>query len=345
MLNAIECIIDCLPEPVIVANPDLRILAANQSAKQLFGRNLVGQWLLSVIRQPEALDCIARARGQDGILETIITVSEQNLDAEFKFAVRQVEAPDYQLSGFVLTLTDISKINDAEQIRRDFVANVSHELRSPLTSIKGFIETLKGDSWDDALSKSRFLGIMETETERMSRLVSDLLALSSVEANERIPPRDPVELAQVINQTNVSLRQLAAANDSRIEFTIDPEKIRVYGDFDQLKQVFQNLIENAIKYGGERESVSIAATTEADTARVVVVDQGDGIESIHIPRLTERFYRVDSHRSREVGGTGLGLAIVKHIVNRHRGRLTIESEPGRGSRFTVVLPQYGTGEG
>jgi two-component system phosphate regulon sensor histidine kinase PhoR len=218
------------------------------------------------------------------------------------------------------------------------VANVSHELRTPLTALLGFIETLRGAARDDAVARERFLGVMEREAARMNRLVSDLLQLSRVEAAERVRPADPVDLAQVLAMTLTAVRPLAEA--AGVELVFDaPGSLVVPGDADQLTQVFQNLIENAVKYGGAGKRVTITLSQGDRGAEVAVRDLGEGIAAIHIPRLTERFYRVDSHRSREKGGTGLGLAIVKHIVNRHRGRLVIDSSEGKGSTFTVILPE------
>jgi two-component system phosphate regulon sensor histidine kinase PhoR len=225
-------------------------------------------------------------------------------------------------------------------MRRDFVANVSHELRTPLTALMGFIETLKHAAKDDPRAREMFLGIMEHEAGRMNRLVRDLLQLSRVEAEERIRPKDEVELRALLVGVISSLQGLAERAGGRVELAGDP--FTVPGDADQLVQVFTNLIENALKYGKAGQVVRVSLTPE-DTVRgpavkVEVADEGEGIDPVHLPRLTERFYRVDSHRSREMGGTGLGLAIVKHIVSRHRGFLRIESEPGEGSRFSVVLP-------
>jgi two-component system phosphate regulon sensor histidine kinase PhoR len=229
----------------------------------------------------------------------------------------------------------------ATNIRRDFVANVSHELRTPLTALIGFIETLKGPARDDAAARMRFLTIMEREAGRMNRLVRDLLHLSRVEAEERIRPREKIDVVGIVNMAVATLRPLAQASEVVIEVAV-AEPCELPGDPDQLTQVFNNLIENAIKYGGAGKTVHIRFSTEGSlrgpVLRVDVVDQGEGIDQVHLPRLTERFYRVDSHRSREQGGTGLGLAIVKHIVSRHRGWFKVDSVVGQGSTFSVLLP-------
>jgi two-component system phosphate regulon sensor histidine kinase PhoR len=214
-----------------------------------------------------------------------------------------------------------------------------------LTALLGFIETLRGAAKDDPAARDRFLGIMEREAGRMNRLVHDLLSLSRVEAEERMRPTDPVDLSAVLRSVVLSLRPLADEAEVTMSLSGTGAPLIVPGDADQLAQVFTNLVENAVKYSGRGRTVTVSLgersqdpTIRGEAVPVVVADNGDGIPAVHIPRLTERFYRVDSHRSREKGGTGLGLAIVKHIVNRHRGRLRIESEVGTGSRFIVILP-------
>jgi two-component system phosphate regulon sensor histidine kinase PhoR len=232
---------------------------------------------------------------------------------------------------------DVTALRRAEQMRADFVANVSHELRTPLTSLVGFIETLRGPAKDDTAAQARFLDLMETQSTRMTRIVNDLLSLSRIEMNEHTPPSDAVDLKQTIATVADLLAPQSRARNVGVELALDALILPVMGQADELAQLFQNLIENAIKYGRDGSNVRVEATIQDDTARISVIDQGEGIAREHISRLTERFYRVDTARSRELGGTGLGLAIVKHIANRHRGELTIQSEPGVGSTFTVTL--------
>jgi two-component system, OmpR family, phosphate regulon sensor histidine kinase PhoR len=233
----------------------------------------------------------------------------------------------------------------AAAIRRDFVANVSHELRTPLTALLGFIETLKGAARDDPAARERFLNIMEREAERMNRLVQDLLSLSRVEAEERVRPTERVDIVAHLGSAVAALRPMAEGAGVALQVTGEAGPLMIAADADQMTQVFHNLIENAVKYGGAGKLVTIAVSREerdlslrGPAVRIDVIDKGEGIDPLHLPRLTERFYRVDSHRSRERGGTGLGLAIVKHIVNRHRGRFRVESVKGQGSTFSVILP-------
>jgi two-component system phosphate regulon sensor histidine kinase PhoR len=244
-------------------------------------------------------------------------------------------------------------------MRADFVANASHELRTPLASLIGFIDTLRGPARDDPPARERFLGIMADQAARMNRLIDDLLHLSRIEVVEHRPPEEDVDLPPLLHRIAAMFEPRAAQR--RVQLVIDvPDTLpRIAGDEDQLEQVVQNLLDNAVKYGREGGLAQLtAAAVPADPAAALpsalagggrwpprpgvaiqVEDDGPGIPAEHIPRLTERFYRVSKGRSRAVGGTGLGLAIVKHVVNRHRGRLTIESKVGEGSRFTVWLPQ------
>jgi two-component system phosphate regulon sensor histidine kinase PhoR len=226
-------------------------------------------------------------------------------------------------------------------MRVDFIANASHELRSPLAALAGFIETLLGPARDDPQARARFLDIMRAQAERMSRLVDDLLSLSRIELNAHIRPSARVDLDAVVAGVADSLTPLASAAGVKVEVARPDGPVSVAGDRDELAQVFQNLIENAIKYGadGSRVDVTLGPAQRSGEVAVSVRDYGPGIAAEHLPRLTERFYRVDVASSREKGGTGLGLAIVKHILNRHRGSLQIESKPGDGATFTVRLPR------
>jgi len=235
-------------------------------------------------------------------------------------------------------------------MRADFVANASHELRTPLAAVSGFIDTLKGHARDDAEARDRFLDIMSVEAGRMRRLIEDLLSLTRIELNEHVRPSGKVSLEAIIREATAALNPLAQIDDISLEVSVAPNLAMVTGERDELIQLFQNLIHNAIKYGRPGGHVWITlASAQAQGGRgtvsmvsATIKDDGEGIASDAIPRLTERFYRVDVKRSREKGGTGLGLAIVKHIVNRHQGRLTIESRAGEGSTFTVSLPSAPT---
>lgn len=324
-----------LPLPAMLISGTERVQACNPQAMALLGEGIVGRHPAIAVRAPGVLEAIGRVSPETPPQEARMSLRREGQEQVFQVTVSSLRA------GLVLCVfRDVTEEEKAGEMRRDFVANVSHELRTPLTALMGFIETLKHAAKDDPKAREVFLGIMETEAGRMNRLVRDLLHLSRVEAEERVRPREPVELRGLLEGVISSLRGVAEKTGDRVELAGDP--VTVPGDADQLVQVFTNLVENALKYGKAGQVVRVTLTPEetvrGPAVRVEVADEGEGIDPVHLPRLTERFYRVDSHRSREMGGTGLGLAIVKHIVSRHRGWLRVESVVGEGSRFSVVLP-------
>jgi two-component system, OmpR family, phosphate regulon sensor histidine kinase PhoR len=241
----------------------------------------------------------------------------------------------------VVVLSDRTRERAVERTRADFVANVSHELRTPLASVIGFIETLRGPAADDPPAQQRFLGIMAEQSARMNRLIDDLLSLSRIELIEHQPPSGTVDPSDLVNRLVAGFEPRLKERSVTLDLRIPNDVPAVIGDADQLTQVFQNLLDNAVKYGRERGTIrlEVAVPPGRPGVSLSVIDQGAGIPREHLPRLTERFYRVDTGRSRAAGGTGLGLAIVKHIVNRHRGQLSIESEEGIGTTVSVWLPQ------
>lgn len=330
-----------LPQPTLAIASDERIIALNPAAEALIGAGALGRHFVTVLRQPTLVEAVEGCLGDGAPRISQFLSSGNGADLTYDVSLRQMTGAQ----TLILCFQDVTPMAQAGQMRRDFVANVSHELRTPLTSLMGFIETLRGAARDDAAARDRFLGIMQDEAGRMNRLIADLLSLSRVESEGRLRPRAQVDLVGVLQTTLRNLNPLAVENDVVLSPSIGTSQVRLSGDADQLIQVFTNLIENAIKYGGAGNQVEISMQTHlSDPALrrpavlVEVKDHGPGIDPVHIPRLTERFYRADSHRSRALGGTGLGLAIVKHIVSRHRGRLKIASILGEGSSFTVVLP-------
>jgi two-component system phosphate regulon sensor histidine kinase PhoR len=253
-------------------------------------------------------------------------------------------APDPGL--MLLAFHDLTPLRRVEEMRADFVANASHELRTPLAALSGFIDTLRGPAREDRVARERFLGIMQVQADRMARLIDDLLSLSRIELNVHVRPQAAVNLVAILRQVADSLQMLARDRGVEIKIVAPTAPLVVPGDRDELIRVFENLVENALKYGASGKRVEISLVPDVvgtsgagKEAAVTVRDYGPGIAPEHLPRLTERFYRVDVAESRAQGGTGLGLALVKHILLRHRGRLTIESEPGRGAAFTIRLPQ------
>jgi two-component system, OmpR family, phosphate regulon sensor histidine kinase PhoR len=331
-------ILEGIPMPTLLLDANGRVEAANKQARDTLGDGPIGRLYLTLFRQPGLVDAIDMAlkKGQPGGARFFRQVGA----SEQVFQVTVTPLPEGALCAF----EDISEQEQIGQMRRDFVANVSHELRTPLTALLGFIETLQGAARDDAVARERFLAIMAREAGRMNRLVGDLLSLSRVEAQERVRPTKTVDLGVLLARVISDLRPVSESAHVKVEVTAVPEAMAL-ADSDQVVQVMTNLIENAIKYGGNNKVVKVSLRQEprdpvlrCAAFRIDVTDQGEGIDAIHLPRLTERFYRVDAHRSREKGGTGLGLAIVKHIVNRHRGRLMITSKKSVGSTFSVLLP-------
>lgn len=388
-LDADEAVIDALPAPLLLMDAERQVVRANATARELFGDKVVDRDLASSLRTPavlEAVDSVLRG-GASRIIEFTLPVPvERSFEAQVKPFQRLVPEPDPSLLDgesdedepaprppavarmAILTLHDVTTARRSEQMRADFIANASHELRTPLSSLLGFIETLRGPARDDPEAQDRFLSIMHDQASRMTRLVNDLLSLSRIELDEHMPPNGRVDVVEELENVIAALELKAAQRRIRLRLEAPEDLPRVIGDEDQLTQVFQNLVSNAIKYTREDTDVTVTVALADGTAvgfaglpvpggplakerrllrggtamvSVSVRDRGDGIARTHLPRLTERFYRVDAARSRAMGGTGLGLAIVKHILNRHRGRLTIESEVGVGSAFTVYLPAVG----
>lgn len=331
----LQTIVNALPHPALILGFDYKIKSANEAAKQLFDTDLAGLDFMRILRQPNAIECLSRAV-KTGELKTCDLVLHLQTPRTYK-------ASAATLIGFgenyiLFTLLDVSAEIDAEKSRSTFVANVSHELRSPLTSLMGIVETLQGPARDDVAARDNFLSLMQGETERMSRLVGDLLSLSKLEAKEHLPPGGQVDIPILLRRIMIVLSESKAAYKDRVVLKAPNDLPLITGDPDELTEVFQNLIENALKYSEPKSIVAVNVVHAADKITITINDKGEGIAPEHIPRLTERFYRVDKGRSREAGGTGLGLAITKHILNRHRARLSIKSKIGVGSSVSVTLP-------
>jgi two-component system phosphate regulon sensor histidine kinase PhoR len=337
----LKSVAEALPEPVIFVGAEDRVLALNAPARSLLPALRVGEVLALSLRAPDVLDTMARVR-VSGKAETVSWRERVPLERVFDVRV----APLQEASGnglLVLALVDLTETRRVERMRADFVANASHELRTPLASLLGFIETLQGAAREDAKARDRFLAIMREQAQRMARLIDDLLSLSRIEQSLHVKPETPVDLVTVVGHVADTLGPLAREHQTAIELHM-PDAAVISGDRDEILRVAENLIENAIKYGsigpGAGHAIKVAIAVTGDSASLSVIDKGPGIAHEHLPRLTERFYRVDPGQSRMKGGTGLGLAIVKHIVARHRGRLEIDSQPGRGAAFTVRLPLF-----
>jgi two-component system phosphate regulon sensor histidine kinase PhoR len=330
-------IVEALDIAAILLDSERRIVAFNRHAADLFASISAGAPIALASRNPDLMLSIDRVFSEGRSETTEFT--ERMLQGR-RFIVTSTLLSGRQL---LLQFRDTSEQERLAQLRADFIANASHELRTPLASIKGFIETLQGTAREDEKARTRFLEIMGAQAQRMNRILDDLLSLSRIEMRAHLRPEGTVEIDELIAQVIRGLEPLASQANIALSFKPDDAPLPVRGDRDELEQVMQNLIHNALKYGrgGGRVDVEITHRPDPKSGRsrvaISVSDDGPGIAPEHLPRLTERFYRVDTARSREKGGTGLGLAIVKHILNRHRGELEITSEVGRGSRFTVIL--------
>lgn len=337
----VERVLDGLSVAVFAVDADQVILFRNAAAVSLFGAGTRGRKLAAFVpnkRCIRAVEDVIDGQGKASVNVTLQLV----VPTTFRMTATRLDpAKGSNEVQVVVSFEDVSHVMEAAQMRSDFVANVSHELRSPLTTLSGFIETLQGHARYDPDATTRFLDLMETEASRMARLIDDLLSLSKLQSGERYAPTEPVKLAPMLDGVVTMLEPILQAEGVELEQAIADDLPAVYGDALELSQVFRNLLENAAKYSPEGSLVRLAAardTQDPERVRITVADQGDGIAPEHISRLTERFYRVDKGRSRDKGGTGLGLAIVKHILMRHRGLLQIDSQPGAGSTFSVLLP-------
>lgn len=369
-------ILNAVPDPLLLIGQGREIIWANQAAERQFGGRLTGRNLLAVLRHPPllaAIEAIRQGRPPQADDETSLD-APLRLDIGHETEYQAVVVPLHASAGaapagstaagnlrtngrereLLILLRDVTVARRLDNLRSDFIANVSHELKTPLATLLGFIETMRGPAKDDPVAQERFLSIMHDQASRMTRMVSDLLSLSRIELHEHSRPRGTADLARVLGSVADGLGWKAQSRKIKLSLP-DPDLLPcVPGDTDELTQVFQNLIDNAIKYSREGSKVTVDAKIVTDPVQlksrltglrdpkgmvaIAVIDQGEGIARQHLPRLTERFYRVDAARSRDLGGTGLGLAIVKHIVSHHRGSLDIESVMGEGSTFTVYLP-------
>ena len=341
----IESLIGGLHGPAIVLDRDGRVIAFNAPATAIAPSLRRGEPALITLRMPELVDAIRRATASrtPQRVEFFERVPLDRWFEAFVTPVMLVGAVEGSADILLMTFNDLTPLRRVEEMRADFVANASHELRTPLAALLGFIETLQGPARDDPAARTKFLAIMQGQATRMARLIDDLLSLSRIELNAHLQPNTPVDLAPIVRQVADGLQTLARDRDVVIKVAMPSEPLIVLGERDELIRALENLVENALKYGaaGKRVDITLArGQTRAGTpeARVAVRDYGPGIAPEHLPRLTERFYRVDVADSRSQGGTGLGLALVKHVLNRHGGRVSIESTPGAGATFTMHVP-------
>ncbi|MEL7028593.1 MAG: ATP-binding protein [Pseudomonadota bacterium] len=372
-LQRLSGVLDELSDPLFLLDETDRVDYANLAAQDYVGGDPAGRHVSAVVRAPEVLSAIEDAVA--GAPPQLVDFEPPGaVERVWRASVRCIE--DQEDHRTLVSMRDLTTERRLERMRVDFIANASHELRTPLSSVLGFIETLRGHAKEDPGAQERFLSIMQGQAERMGRLIEDLLSLSRIELNEHVPPNAVVDALAASHDVVDSLSPLAAANGARIEISDRTSGAsQIVGDRDEIIQVVQNLVDNAIKYGDGGRPIEVilglgappaldpaaipdvvhhagdylnqvaarAGAQLEDYLHVQVRDRGDGIQRSDLPRLTERFYRVDDATSRERGGTGLGLAIVKHIVNRHRGAFEVESALGKGSAFTVSFRRAGPG--
>ncbi|HEY4250354.1 MAG TPA: ATP-binding protein [Roseomonas sp.] len=341
-------IIESLPDPLLVLSANRTLLRANDAARRVLGfpAALRPADASALLRHPVLADAVDRAL-RDGTPRSADIMLPVPVARELAAQVIPMNPPLADGGELMLVLSDRTRERAVERMRADFVANASHELRTPLASLIGFIETLRGPAEDDAVARTRFLGIMAEQAERMRRLIDDLLGLSRIELTEHQAPKGSADIAAIARAEAEALGPILSSRRARLTLDIPDSAVARPADAEQIAQVVRNLVENAVRHG--REGGEAVLTVAPGGARggvtISVQDDGPGIAKEHIPRLTERFYRVDKGRSRNAGGTGLGLAIVKHIVIRHRGQLSIESQEGVGAKFSVWLPTDREGGG
>ncbi|WP_442755583.1 ATP-binding protein [Methylocystis sp. JAN1] len=331
-------VIDAFPEPVFVIDAETHALAFNGPARALAPALRVGEPISRSLRSPDMLDAATRVLAS-GKAEKASWVERLPVERWFEAHIAPIRFPGFETAAMI-SLRDLTEAHRVERMRVDFVANASHELRTPLASLLGFVETLQGPAKNDPAARDRFLSIMREQAQRMARLIDDLLSLSRIEQHMHVRPAESVDLTTLVMHIVDTLTPMAEEDGVPLALDLESNVI-VPGDRDELARIVENLIENALKYGrgeGEPKPVEISLARHGAMAVFSVRDHGPGVAQEHIPRLTERFYRVDAGKSRAKGGTGLGLAIVKHIVLRHRGRLGIDSALGEGSLFRVTLP-------
>lgn len=349
-------ITDALTDPIILLDQGNHLVHANQQAKAIFQINGQGQDISAIIRNPELIEAI----NQVTINKSAKTIKLQErvpIERHFDVNITWIAKNKDDKPALVIHFHDLTEQERLNRMRADFIANASHELRTPLASVLGCIDTLRGAAKNDAAAQEKFLSLMASQGKRMTGLIDDLLSLSRVEMDAHRQAKEKVDIIALLSNTVDSLRSLADEQNIKLNLEYDEDDLIAIGDSKELAQVFQNLIHNAIKYGqtsgATQSEVNIKISKfsaqpnnakfgnpQSDKIHIEIEDHGIGIEPIHLPRLTERFYRVDVEQSRQKGGTGLGLAIVKHILTHHRGDLKIRSKAGEGSTFTVILPKF-----
>ncbi len=334
--TAMKATVEAFPLAAFVLDAGGTVRYANVAASRLFPATRPGDAFTLTFRRPEFSEALGFAGA--GQANSVEFRAPGEATTTYEVTLNPLRAPGGSVGFVLVSFHDVSDRLAIARMRADFVANASHELRTPLASLTGFIETLQGPARNDPVATEKFLGVMLDQARRMRRLIDDLLSLSRAEMRAHSRPTERVDLVGVLRHLGDAMQPLAAEHSVTLTIDAPAGPVEVIGDRDELVQLVQNLTENAVRYGASGGRVDIRLKQRPDAASIEVQDYGPGIASEHLPRLTERFYRVDVGASRQMKGTGLGLAIVKHILTRHGGRLEIESRPGEGARFSVILP-------
>lgn len=343
--DMLPAFVEALGDPGLVLDRTGAVLHRNGAAARQYPNLQVGRVMTLVMRNPDLVAAIegSQRSGEPRSFELHETLPSETWDRVVVAPLRRPDRDWFADEGrqMLVTFQSLTELKRVDALRTDFIANASHELRTPLASLIGFIDTLLGPAARDADAREKFLGIMRSQADRMSRLIDDLLSLSRIEMHQHVRPTGSVDLSSLLREVREGLQTQAKAADLDVALSLPETPVTVTGDRGQLYEVFENLIDNAIKYGGDGKMVEVTLARVDRSgmhAMVSVIDHGPGVEPEHVPRMTERFYRIDAEASRKKKGTGLGLAIVKHIIQRHRGQMSIKSRPGEGLRVDVLLP-------
>ena len=326
-----------LEDGFILINNSGRVLVSNKVSQELIGKNLLNKNILNIIKNPD-FNSLNFEKSNKKYDHSFVHELDDYLNRQLRIKLKKISK-----NKILLTITDLTLQRNLEKIRRDFVANVSHELRSPLTILSGFVETMLNDDKIDKTTLKKFLNIMNEESKRMNTLIDDILSLSKVESEEHISPSTTISIFEPIKSVISNIEKSGLLNNNKI-ILIDntfnqSNTLKIEGNFLEITQVFYNLIENGIKYGNSDSDIFIKIEElRSNHLKISVVNEGEGIPEKYLDRITERFFRIDKARSRKIGGTGLGLAIVKHILIKHRAKLQIKSIPNKQTSFSVIIP-------
>ena len=340
--NRMEAILSSMREGVIVIDKNENIILFNSSLAmmlELRSEKYIGKPFWEIISNNEVNSILEKAIKKKGSFSVQVAILQLSETRNIQIQTAPITDHKGRLLGLVGVFHDVTELKKFEKARSEFIANVSHELKTPITSIIGFVETLRDGAINDLKKRDEFLNIIHSHSQRLDNLVNDILGLSRIEFREIEMNLGPMSVKEILDNTMALYKDKIKSKKQSIKMHIPSELPAVFSDPEMIIQVFSNLIDNAVKFTPDRGKITVEAREEDEFIQIDVTDTGIGIEEEHLPRIFERFYRVDKARSREMGGTGLGLAIVKHIVHANRGKVSVKSESGKGSTFSVFLPK------